>query len=286
MKVWINGELVDADKATVSVFDHALLYGEGVFEGIRVYGGRIFRCEDHLDRLVASAESIRLPLKMNRQEITDAMYAAIEANGIVDGYIRLVVTRGVGDLGLDPFLCKHSTVYVIADQIELYPEEMYASGLEVVIAKTPRRSGAVIPSTAKTLNYLNNIIAKMEAVDAGVGEAIMLNTRGEVAEATGDNVFIVTGGKVVTPPPEADILVGITRGVVIGLARDLGIDLEERAMMPAELFTADECFLTGTAAEVIAVTKIDGAVIGNGKAGPVTMKLLSAFRELTKAEQA
>ena len=249
-----------------------------------MYGGKVFRCDEHVDRLFASAEAIRLPLKMSKQEIVDAMYSAIEANGVVDGYIRLVVTRGPGDLGLNPFLCKTPVVYVIADQIKLYPQEMYENGLAVVIAKTPRRTGAMVPSAAKTLNYLNNIMARMEAIDAGAGEAVMLNVDGQVAEATGDNIFIVTGGKVVTPPPEAGILVGITRGLVIGLAKELGIEVEQRPVMPDELFTADECFLTGTAAEVIAVTKIDDTVIGDGKAGPVTTRLLGAFRKLTKAQ--
>ncbi len=285
MKVWINGELVDEEKATVSVFDHAVLYGDGVFEGIRVYGGKIFKCDEHVDRLFASAEGIRLPLHMSKQEIVDAMVQTIEANGVVDGYIRLVVTRGPGDLGLNPFLCRGSAVFVIADQIKLYPREMYANGLAVVIAKTRRRSGAMVPSTAKTLNYLNNIMAKMEAIDAGVGEAIMLNVDGQVAEATGDNVFIVTGGTVATPPAEAGILFGITRGAVIDLAKELGIPVEERAVMPAELFSADECFLTGTAAEIIAVTRIDDTVIGDGKAGPITTQLLEAFRKLTTPEE-
>ncbi len=283
MKVWIDGKLVDEAEATISVFDHAVLYGDGVFEGIRVYGGKIFRCDDHVARLIESAKAIRLPLKMTAEEIVDGMVAAIEANGVVDGYIRLVVTRGTGDLGLDPFICKKSTVFVIAATIQLYPQEMYENGLAVIIAKTPRRSHAVIPSAAKTLNYLNNIIAKMEAIDAGAGEAIMLNANGQVAEATGDNIFIVTGGIVVTPPLEAGILIGITRNLVIELAGELGVPVEQRAMDPAELFAADECFLTGTAAEVIAVTTIDGKTIGNGKAGPITMKLLEAFREKTKA---
>ena len=278
MKVWIDGKLVDKEQAAISVFDHAVLYGDGVFEGIRIYGGKIFRCDEHVTRLIESARAIRLPLKMTAEEIVDAMVAAIEANGVVDGYIRLVVTRGPGDLGLDPFICRKSSVFVIAASIQLYPPEMYENGLSVIIAKTPRRSDTMIPSAAKTLNYLNNIMAKMEAIDAGAGEAIMLNVDGQVSEATGDNVFLVVGGTVVTPPPEAGILNGITRGLVIELADDLGIPVEQRVVMPDELFTADECFLTGTAAEVIAVTTIDGKTIGSGKAGPITMKLLDAFR--------
>ncbi|MBS3733944.1 MAG: branched-chain-amino-acid transaminase [Phycisphaerae bacterium] len=280
MKVWFNGQLVDADDARVGVWDHGLLYGDGVFEGIRVYNGRVFQCQAHVDRLYDSARHLRLAIPYTKQELTDAMVETLAANGIdAGGYIRLVVTRGAGTLGLHPFKCAEPNTFIIADQIALYPDEMYRDGMAVIIAKTVRRSGRVIPSVVKSLNYLNNILAKIEAIDAGVAEAIMLNEAGTVAECTGDNLFIVSDGAVTTPPPGASILVGITRGVVMDLARRAGIPLAEADITVEQLYAADECFLTGTAAEVIAVTKVDGHTIGGGKPGPVTQKLLSAFRD-------
>ncbi len=284
MKVWINGELLDAEEAAISVFDHGVLYGNGVFEGIRVYNGKIFRCDAHMDRLFASAEGIRLPIPPAKQEIVDAMYRIIAANGITDGYIRLVVTRGSGTLGLNPFMCSGGSVIIIADQIALYPPEMYETGLEVIIAKTQRMSHEMLSPAVKSCNYLNNIMARIEAVDAGAAEAIMLNADGTVAEATGDNVFIVCDGVVITPPPETCGLRGITRQVVISLCGNLDIPLDERAVTVEQLCSADECFLTGTAAEVIAVTKVDGRVIGSGKAGAITTKLLDAFRQFIQTE--
>jgi branched-chain amino acid aminotransferase len=284
MKIWLNGELVDKDEAKISVFDHCVLYGDGVFEGIRAYNGVIFQCEAHMDRLLASAERVRMPLHYDRQTIVDAMYEAMKANGVVDGYIRLVVTRGPGTLGLNPFLCHDSSVFVIADQIALYPPEMYEKGLEVIVASHRRISTDMLPPSVKSCNYLNNILANIEATDAGAGEAIMLNAEGHVAEATGDNIFLVRDGKVVTPPTSAGILVGVTRNVVMGLCEKLGIELTERDITIEELPAADEIFLTGTAAEVIAVTRVDGRIIGSGKAGPVTTRLLEAFREFIRAE--
>jgi branched-chain amino acid aminotransferase len=279
MKVWLDGKLVDAEDARISVFDHGILYGDGVFEGIRTYGGKIFQCQAHVDRLFSSARQIRLAIPYTKQEIVDAMYEAIRANGLTDGYIRLVVTRGPGTLGLSPFKCSEPCVYVIADQIALYPQEMYDNGMAVIIARTLRMSANMLNPGVKSLNYLNNIIAKIEAIDAGVAEAIMLNADGHVAECTGDNLFLVEHGGIVTPPLSAGILPGITRGVVLSLAGRLGIPVAEEDIPVERLLGADECFLTGTAAEVIAVTKINGTVIGSGKAGPVTQKLLAAFRE-------
>ncbi|MHC4715626.1 MAG: branched-chain-amino-acid transaminase, partial [Planctomycetota bacterium] len=215
MRIWLNGELVDKEDAKVSVLDHGLLYGDGVFEGIRVYNGTIFQCQAHVDRLYASAKTVRLPIAMTEQEMTDAMYETLRANGISDGYIRLLVTRGVGDLGLNPLICTDSSVIVIADQIALYPPEMYENGLSVVVAEHRRISPDMLPPSVKSMNYLNNILANIEARDAGAGEAIMLNADGNVAEATGDNIFIVRDGTVITPPVSAGILIGVTRKVTM-----------------------------------------------------------------------
>ena len=280
MKVWLNGEFVDKENATINVFDHAVLYGDGIFEGIRVYGGKIFKCAEHLDRLFGSAEYIRLDIPYTKAQLTDAMNEAVRVNNRVDAYIRLVVTRGVGDLGVNPFVCAKPSTFIIVDSIALYCEQMYEQGLPVIIAKTRRTSPSMLSPSAKTLNYLNNTVAKIEAVDAGVSEAIMLNTDGYVAECTGDNIFFVKDGKVFTPPREAGMLMGITRQVVLDLAAELGIEAIEQLFGREFVFEADECFLTGTGAEIIAVTKIDDKIIGNGSAGPITKKLLAAFREL------
>lgn len=285
MKVWVNGKLVDKAEAKLTVFDHGLLYGDGVFEGIRSYGGKVFQCSAHMDRLFASAEAIRLKIPMARQEIVDGMYRTMKANGVSDGYIRLAVTRGPGTLGLDAHLCADPTVFIIADQVALYPKEMYEKGMAVIIAKTRRTAASMLPPSVKSLNYLNNILAKIEAVDAGVPEALMLNADGDLAEATGDNVFIVRDGAVATPPPEAGILIGVTRNVVMELCGKLGLPLGEQRITVEQLHAADECFLTGTAAEVIAVTTVDGRPIGSGKPGPITRRLLDAFRELIRSGQ-
>ncbi len=286
MKVWVNGKLVDKQDARLSVFDHGTLYGDGVFEGIRCYNGRIFQCEAHISRLFTSAGSIRLNIPYDRQQIIDAMYETLRANNITNGYIRLVVTRGEGTLGLGPNRCPHPSMFIIADQIALYPEEMYESGLAVIIAKTIRTSARSLNPSVKSLNYLNNILAKIESLDANVPEAIMLNEEGNVAECTGDNIFIVSDGKVITPPPSAGILIGITRDVVMRLCGKLGIKVAEENFTPERLCAADECFLTGTAAEVIAVVKVDDRTIGSGEVGPITRKLLAAFREFIKSDKA
>jgi len=285
MKVWLNGTLVDGDEAKVSVLDHGVLYGDGVFEGIRAYGGRVFQCQAHMDRLFNSAEAIRLTIPYTKEELTDAIYETMRQNGRQDAYIRLVVTRGAGTLGLNPYNCDQPNTFIITDSIQLYPEEMYTEGMAVIIAKTVRLSPRMVNTRAKTLNYLNSIYAKIEAIDAGVPEAVMLNEHGDVTECTGDNLFVVKDGSVFTPPIRAGLLPGITRDVVIELARKNDIPLEERDFKPEFLLSADECFLTGTAAEIIAVTTVDGQSIGDGKVGPITRQLMDAFHQLIRAEQ-
>ena len=279
MKVWLNGQLVDKADAKLTVFDHGLLYGDGVFEGIRVYDEKVFQCRVHVERLFSSAKGIRLAVPYTKQEIAAAMVETIKANGITDGYIRLVVTRGEGTLGLGPTHCPSPSVFVIADQIALYPEEMYKEGLAIIIAKTVRTSASMLKPSIKSLNYLNNIMAKVEAIDAGVAEAIMLNEHGNIAECTGDNIFIVSDGRLVTPPVSAGILEGVTRGIVLTLGEQMGLAPRQADITPDDLHAADECFLTGTAAEVIAVTSVGGKAIGDGRPGTVTGKLLLAFRE-------
>ncbi|HPC94772.1 MAG TPA: branched-chain-amino-acid transaminase [Sedimentisphaerales bacterium] len=277
LKIWMNTGLVDEAEARVSVFDHGLLYGDGVFEGIRVYHEKVFELAAHIQRLFDSAHVIRLPIAMSREELSNAVQTTVKANGVRDGYVRLVVTRGVGTLGLNPFVCKNSNVIIIADTIQLYPEELYEKGMKVVSATTIRTHPLAFPAQVKSLNYLNNIMAKIEALDRGVPEAIMYNHEGYVAEATGDNVFIVQDGVVLTPPIEAGGLGGITRAVVIRLARQLGIEVVEKNLTRYDLYVSDECFLTGTAAEVIGVVEIDGRRIGDGKPGPTTRLLRETF---------
>ena len=279
MKVWLDGELIDKAEAKLAVDDHAALYGDGVFEGIRVYNGKVFKLMAHIDRLYESARQIRLAVPYTKQELIEAISKTLKVNSISAGYIRLVVTRGAGTLGLNPFECPSPSVYIITDQIALYPEEMYTSGMTVIVAKTVRTSARMLSPSAKTLNYLNNIMAKIEAVDAGVAEAIMLNAQGNIAECTGDNIFIVKDTQILTPPQDAGILVGITRGVVMSLAGKLALPMIEKDITVDELYLADECFLTGTAAEVISVTKVDHRLIGDGKPGPITKKLTEAFHE-------
>ena len=278
-KVWINGELLDQEDAKISVFDHGLLYGDGVFEGIRVYGGEIFRCQEHVDRLWDSARAINLAVPIGKDELVSAMRDAMEANAITDGYIRVVLTRGAGTLGLDANLCEDPQVIIIAATVKLYPQEYYEKGLEVITCGTVRNLANAVDPRIKSLNYLNNILAKIEAQRAGVREAIMLNARGMVAECTGDNIFIVKDGEVVTPPVSAGILAGVTRQVVLDLAREDGMAVAERDMSRYDVYTADECFLTGTAAELIPVVRVDGREIGDGKPGPVTNRLLEMFRK-------
>ncbi len=284
MKIFLDGQYVDEKDAKISVFDHGVLYGDGVFEGIRVYADKIFRLEEHIDRLFASAKAILLTIPLTKEEIAKACGETCRLNGVRDGYIRLVVTRGVGYLGLNPFRCPKASVFVIADKIELYPEAVYKTGLKLITAATRRVNPAAMSPAVKSLNYLNNIMAKIEAVQAGTVEALMLNGEGYVAECTGDNIFIVCGGKLATPPVSAGALNGITRGVVIELAAKLGIPCSEPNMTRYEIMTADECFLTGTAAEIVPVSSLDGRAIGHGQPGAVTLKLMDEFHKLTRAE--
>ena len=283
MKIWIGDGLVDRDQAKVSVFDHGLLYGDGVFEGIRVYGGKIFEFDAHLQRLYESAKAIRLVIPMDRDTLIDATRCTVEANNIEEGYIRLVVTRGVGDLGLNPFLCKKGNVIIIAATIRLYAEEFYEKGMKVISTSVVRNHPMSVPPQVKSLNYLNNILAKIEAIDSGAGEAIMYNHEGYVAEASGDTVFVVRRGVVHTPPVESGSLEGITRAVVMKLAEEADIKVVEKDLTRFDLYVSDEFFLTGTAAEVIGVVEIDGRVIGDGKPGPVTRLLRKKFFEYARS---
>ncbi len=277
LKIWLNDKLVDEADARISVFDHGVLYGDGVFEGIRVYSGRIFELEAHIKRLYESAMVIRLDIPMSKEKLTKAVEKTVEANGVIDGYIRLVVTRGAGTLGLNPFICENAVVFIIADNIQLYPEELYEKGMKVISATTVRNHPLALPPQVKSLNYLNNILAKIEALDNNVPEAIMYNHEGYVAEATGDNVFIIKNGVIYTPPISAGSLGGITRGVVVELAKGENLEVVEKNLTRFDLYTCDEFFLTGTAAEVIGIVDIDGRVIGDGKPGPVTRQLRKKF---------
>jgi len=284
VKVFIDGKFVDEKNAKISVFDHGLLYGDGVFEGIRAYNGRVFKLKEHVDRLYYSAKAILLKIPMPRQAITKAVLDTCRRNKIRDGYIRLVVTRGVGTLGLDPDRCKKGSVIVIAGKIQLYPKELYEKGMPLITVATTRNFANAINPAIKSLNYLNNILAKIEAKIGGCAEAIMLNPSGNVAECTGDNVFILSGGKLLTPPLSAGALRGITRGAVIGLAAEIGLEVREPDLTRYDLYNADECFITGTAAEIAPVASIDGRVIGKGRPGPVTKKFIAAYRALTNSE--
>ncbi len=281
LKVYINGELYDKEDARISVYDHGVLYGDGVFEGIRAYNGRIFRAEEHIDRLFASARAIALEIPMTREEMIQAMQETLEANGRKDAYIRLLVTRGIGTLGLDPYKCSDPQVIIITDSISLYPREFYEKGLELVTVSTIRNHPNALNPRIKSMNYLNNILAKIECIQAGVSEAIMLNKDGYVAECTGDNIFTVKDGSLVTPPVHAGILEGITRQVVMELAAEVGVGTLEKDLTRFDLYVADEAFLTGTAAEIIPVVRIDSRQIGDGKPGPITHRLLQMFRDRT-----
>ncbi len=285
LKVFLDGQIVPVDQAKISVFDHGLLYGDGVFEGIRSYNGRVFELDAHVQRLFDSAKAIRLTIPMSAQQIKDAIYQTMEANGLKDAYIRLVVTRGVGYLGLAPTRTANPSVFVITDQIELYPPELYREGMNIITVSTVRNHPNALPPPIKSLNYLNNILAKIECVDAGVLEAIMLNVDGLVAECTGDNVFIVRQGRLQTPSSDAGILPGITRAVVMRLAAERGIDVQEKQLLRYDLYVADECLLTGTAAEVVPITQIDGRQIGDGKPGPITQHLMEDFKAATRGER-
>lgn len=277
LKIWLDGKLVDEAEAKISVFDHGLLYGDGVFEGIRVYNGKIFELEAHINRLFESAKAIRLTVPLSRKELVRAVEKTTEANDVIGGYIRLVVTRGVGTLGLNPFVCENGRLFIIADNIQLYPEEFYEKGMKVISATTIRNHPLALPPQVKSLNYLNNILAKIEALDNNVAEAIMYNHEGYVAEATGDNIFMAKNGVIYTPPVEAGALEGITRAVVIRLAKQENLPVIEKNLTRFDLYICDEFFLTGTAAEVIGVVEIDGRVIGDGKPGPYTRLLRKKF---------
>jgi len=285
LKIWLNDRLVDEADAKVSVFDHGLLYGDGVFEGIRVYDKRVFEMEAHVRRLFDSARAIRLQVPMSKEDLTRAIETTVEANRIHDGYIRLVVTRGIGSLGLNPFTCKTAGLIIIADKIQLYPEELYEKGMKVISATTVRNHPLALPPQIKSLNYLNNILAKMEALDVDVPEAIMYNHEGYVAEATGDNVFIVRNKIIYAPPVEAGSLEGITRAVVIRLAKKEGLEVVEKNLTRYDLYVCDELFLTGTAAEVIGIVEIDGRVIGDGKPGPITRLLRDRFYSYARRKE-
>jgi branched-chain amino acid aminotransferase len=279
LKIWIDGKFVDKENAKISVYDHGLLYGDGVFEGIRVYSGKIFECEAHLDRLWASAKAIRLTIPVSRDELRAAMQEAVRLNNFTDCYIRTCVTRGVGYLGISPANCAKPSVFVIADTITMYPRGMYDKGMAIITSSVIRNHPNALSARIKSMNYLNNILAKIEAIDAGVPEAIMLNHEGNVSECTGDNIFIVRNGEVQTPGTADGILEGITRKVVLQLCRRNEIPFSEKTLQRHDLYIADECFLTGSAAEVVPVTKIDGRTIGNGEVGVLTRRLIDAFHK-------
>jgi branched-chain amino acid aminotransferase len=282
LKVWIDRKLLDKDDAKISVYDHGLLYGDGVFEGIRVYAGKIFRGEAHLNRLYDSAKAIKLVIPLAQKDLFAAMEQTVKVNNFTECYIRVVVTRGVGFLGIDPNRCKSPSVIIIADSIQLFPKELYEKGMAVITSSVIRNHPAALSPRIKSLNYLNNILARIEANDAGVGEAIMLNHLGNVAECTADNVFIVRGGKVVTPTIVDGILEGVTRQTILDLCKRLNIPCAEQSFQKHDLFVADECFVTGTGAEVAPVTKIDGRVIGDGTPGPITKRLIEAFHKYVR----
>jgi branched-chain amino acid aminotransferase len=281
MKIYIDGKYCDEKSAKISVFDHGLLYGDGVFEGIRAYNGRVFKLREHIDRLFKSAKAILLTIPVPHEEVMRLVVETCRRNKLRDGYIRLVVTRGVGTLGLNPNRCINPSVIIIADKIQLYPEELYRKGLDIITVPTVRNLHSALNPAIKSLNYLNNILAKIEAVNGGCEEAVMLNAEGFVSECTGDNLFIVQGEKLLTPPLSAGALYGITREVVMELAQQIGLTPAEPNLTRYDLFNADECFLSGTGAELIPVVKIDGRVIGSGKPGPATGRLISAYRALT-----
>jgi branched-chain amino acid aminotransferase len=285
MKVYINGKLYDKSAAKISVFDHGLLYGDGVFEGIRSYNRLVFKLEEHIERLYESAKSIMLTVPLSRERLTRAVIETLRANKIDNGYIRLIVTRGEGDLGLDPRKCPGpGTVIIITDKIVLYPEELYRNGMKIITVPTVRNLPEAVNPQIKSLNYLNNILAKIEAVHAGFNEAIMLDSLGYVAECTGDNIFIVKNRRLYTPPQCMGSLRGITRDTVLDIARRFKMPTHEHVITRHEVFISDECFLTGTAAEIIPVVEVDGRVIGNGKPGKMTLELMRRFRERTKVD--
>ncbi|BCX49444.1 branched chain amino acid aminotransferase [Haloferula helveola] len=282
MKIWLDGELVDETQAKISVFDHGLLYGDGVFEGLRFYNRRVFRLEEHIDRLFASAKAILLKMSWSREDVCRHVLETIRANDLDDGYVRLVVTRGTGGLGLNPHLCEKPSMFIIASTITLYPEECYREGMAVATCATRRPAPGALMPQVKSLNYLNNVMAKVEAIQAGAMEGVMLNEQGYVAECTGDNLFLIRDGVLCTPPVSDGALDGITRRVILELADQLDVPVREASLTRYDIFTADECFLTGSAAEVIPVASLDGREIGNACPGPFSERFLAAFRELTQ----
>ena len=286
LKVFLNGEFVDSDKAAISVFDHGVLYGDGVFEGIRSYNRKVFRLKEHLDRLYQSAAAISLKIPVSKEVFSDNILETLKINELDDAYIRVVVTRGSGDLGLDPRKCKTPTIFIIVGKIALYPEDFYKKGLAIVVSKIKRNHPEALDPKIKSLNYLNNILAKIDAIDAGSEEAIMLSLDGYVAECTGDNIFMVTGGKLITPESGIGALEGITQKIVIEIAIETGIEVEYKKVKMDDLLLSEECFLTGTAAEIIPVVKIDGNNIGRGRPGKITQNLRGKFRALTGTEGA
>ena len=283
LKIHLDGEIVDQCDAKVSVFDHGLLYGDGVFEGIRFYNGRVFHLEQHIDRLFDSAKAIHLDIQLSKQAVIDLTVETIRANGLRDGYVRLVITRGAGSLGLSPYTCPKPGVICIASTISLYPAEKYEHGLTLATCSTRRPTHGSLSPLVKSLNYLSNVMAKIECIAAGAEEGVMLNEQGLVAECTGDNIFVVKNGRLFTPPTASGSLDGITRRVVIELARELGFEMVETEMTRYELYTADELFLTGTAAEVVPVAKYDERPIGTGTTGPITRQFMEAFSKLTRS---
>ncbi|NLL51313.1 MAG: branched-chain-amino-acid transaminase [Peptococcaceae bacterium] len=283
MIIFLDGKFVEEKEANVSVFDHGFLYGDGIFEGIRAYNGRVFKLKEHIDRLYESAQAILLDIGVSRKEMMDIVLETVRKNNLSDAYIRLVVSRGAGDLGLDPRKCPKPSIVCIAGSIKMYPQSMYENGMEIITAATRRNSADALSPRIKSLNYLNNIMAKMEANRAGVMEALLLNQEGYVCEATGDNVFIVKDGVLITPTIYAGILKGVTRDTVLDLARNFGIPCREDLFNLIDVYTADECFLTGTAAELIPITAVDSRIIGDGKPGPVFRKLLAAFQEYARS---
>jgi branched-chain amino acid aminotransferase len=282
MKIYIDGKYFDEASAKISVFDHGLLYGDGIFEGIRAYNGRVFKLKEHIDRLYCSAKSILLDIPISHAEVAQAVVQTCRDNQVRDGYIRLVVTRGVGSLGLNPRGCKRPSIIIIAGKIQLYPPELYQKGMDIITVPTVRNLHSALNPAIKSLNYLNNILAKIEANNAGCEEAVMLNSEGFVAECTGDNLFIIKDRSLLTPPLSAGALYGITRRVVMDIAADGGLKVSETTLTRYDLFNADECFLTGTGAEIVPVVRIDGRQIGDGKPGPETRKLVSQYHALTK----
>ena len=284
LKIYLNGKFVNRDQALISIFDHGLLYGDGVFEGIRSYNGLVFKLDEHLDRLFESAHTLMLEIPLSRKNLEKTVIETLKINRLKDAYIRLVVTRGVGDLGLDPRKCPKPTLFIIADKIALYPREYYEKGLVIITVPTVRNHPEALNPQLKTLNYLNNILAKIEAIHAGVNEALLLNTQGYVTECTGENIFFVRNKSVWTPPPYVGILKGITRQVVMRLSRELGFEVREEVFTRHELYTADEVFLTGTAAEIVPVVKLDNRRIGEGRPGAMTLRLMKEFKKLTVKE--